>query len=554
MNRTADVAWMAAVVAGAVLLGMLTLSSPTVPSEPSADEFSADRALEHVAVIARAPHPIGSPENRAVRQYLGDELEGLGLPPTLQTVRVPDYYGPAGRIVDVVNVMARIPGSQSSGATVLMAHYDTIPATPGANDNAAGVAVVLETAEMLLAGRPLGNDVILLFTDGEEPAPRYGSSAFVNEHPWMEDVAFVVNIEAMGGSGPSVVVETGEAQAWTLGRLAAAAQRPVAFSFVTATVELFGEIGTDFVPFVAAGAEGIHVAYARGSSLYHTPYDVPGAVDRRSVQHHGDYALGLVRELGDVDWATEPASERATFFTAWPGVLVRYRDIWTIPLAVAALGAAFAALVAECQGRRRRLGVALAQAGRMLLGIVVVALLATPVWMAIAAMRQRMGVGEAYLWLVVLTATGMLIRTRFTRRHGPRPASAIVAVWAVLAMATAYGLPGAAYLFTWPAIVAGVVLVAWREGGVIARRLRLFSVAAVTSLMLVPAVDIFFALAQPRPGNRDSEMTEMFMVVAFFVVLAVELLVPFARGPGGRPDDEGAESVAAAPDMARLAA
>lgn len=87
-----------------------------------------------------------------------------------------------------------------------MGHCDTVPASPGANDDAAAVAAVLETARALLAGHRLRNDVILLFTDGEEPAPRYGSAAFVAEHPWAADIEFVINLEAIGSGGPSSLV------------------------------------------------------------------------------------------------------------------------------------------------------------------------------------------------------------------------------------------------------------------------------------------------------------------------------------------------------------
>ena len=49
-----------------------------------------------------------------------------------------------------------------------MAHYDSVPFGPGAADDGAGVVTLLETARALKAGPPLKNDVIFLFTDGEE--------------------------------------------------------------------------------------------------------------------------------------------------------------------------------------------------------------------------------------------------------------------------------------------------------------------------------------------------------------------------------------------------
>ena len=62
------------------------------------------------------------------------------------------------------------------------AHYDSMPMTPGAADCGSCVATLLETARALLAGPPLQNDVILVFTDDEELDPMAGADAFVPGH------------------------------------------------------------------------------------------------------------------------------------------------------------------------------------------------------------------------------------------------------------------------------------------------------------------------------------------------------------------------------------
>ena len=51
-----------------------------VPASAPAAEFSSARALNHIRVVAREPHPMGSPANAAVRDYLVSELSRLGLP------------------------------------------------------------------------------------------------------------------------------------------------------------------------------------------------------------------------------------------------------------------------------------------------------------------------------------------------------------------------------------------------------------------------------------------------------------------------------------------
>ena len=138
---------------GSVVLVALSVL-PLIPPAPlalntDAVEFSAERAFEHVERIAERPHPMGSAAIVEVRGYLGEELAALGLDADLETVAAPGYFGEPGRTIEVANVASRISGTDSTGAVVLMAHYDTVPTTPGANDNSAAVATVLETARAL---------------------------------------------------------------------------------------------------------------------------------------------------------------------------------------------------------------------------------------------------------------------------------------------------------------------------------------------------------------------------------------------------------------------
>ena len=199
---------------------------------------------------------MGSTAITEVRSYLVAELEKLGLEPEFQTISAPNYYE-QGDPVDVINVIATIPGRATTGAVALMAHYDTVPATPGANDNSAAVATLLESGRAILAGPQLRNDVTLLFTDSEEPNPRYGSRAFVRESPVFQDIALVVNLESIGGSGPSSLVETSGSVTWLVGQYAAAVSNPTAFSFVAEITTLLGDFGTDFDPFRKGEANGI---------------------------------------------------------------------------------------------------------------------------------------------------------------------------------------------------------------------------------------------------------------------------------------------------------
>ena len=136
-----------AALAAASALGLSWIWLPApAPRDAPAAEFSAARAREHLEVIARRPHPIGSAEHALVRQYLVEQLREARSPHKIQeTVAVQSRYRPP-RLALVQNVVARLPGSGSAKALLLMAHYDTRGMTPGASDDGYGVATLLETA------------------------------------------------------------------------------------------------------------------------------------------------------------------------------------------------------------------------------------------------------------------------------------------------------------------------------------------------------------------------------------------------------------------------
>ena len=165
--------------------------------------------MHDVEAIAVRPHAMGMPDHDRVRDYIMSRLVALGLKPQLQTTTaVGTRYQEAGR---VQNILAWMPGASTTGkAVLLVVHYDGVEAGPAAADDGAGCAALLETLRALRARKePLAHDVIALFTDGEE-AGLLGAAAFVREHPWAKDVAFIMNFEARGTTGRSYMFETGQ--------------------------------------------------------------------------------------------------------------------------------------------------------------------------------------------------------------------------------------------------------------------------------------------------------------------------------------------------------
>src|SRR5215207_3823526 len=295
--------WIGVVVA--LLLGafaaisLLALEPPEpLPASAQASEFSAERAFSHVEQIAERPHAVGSAANAEVRNYLVGQLEGLGLRPTVQEATSARTKEGTASIARVHNIHARIPGSAPTGHVVLVAHYDSVPRGPGAADDGAGVAAILEIARAITSGSPPRNDVDILLTDAEEPW-LLGAQAFVRDDRLDPRRSVVLNLEARGTSGPVIMFESSTDNASVIPALASA-QRPIAASGWEACYQLLSN-DTDFTIFRDAGFAGMNFAFGDGSARYHTPEDSPANLDPASLQHMGATVLAATRHFADQD-------------------------------------------------------------------------------------------------------------------------------------------------------------------------------------------------------------------------------------------------------------
>ncbi len=108
---------------------------------------------------------VGTAGHSRARKYLNANLRQFGLSP---------YTGESYELVhdtgteELINIIAVAPGLNRDLPPVLIgAHYDTFGALPGADDNAAGNAILLEIGRNLVQS-PAACDVLLAFFDGEE--------------------------------------------------------------------------------------------------------------------------------------------------------------------------------------------------------------------------------------------------------------------------------------------------------------------------------------------------------------------------------------------------
>lgn len=364
--------WLFGSLALALILAVVALQSPPpAPADAPPTAFSATRAMADVREIAQRPHPLGSAEHARVQAHLLRRMAALGLQTSTQAgplspgaVRRLERNGApsAAAGLGVLNLIGVLPGRDPAlPAVVLMAHYDTAADSPGAADDSAGVAAVLEAVRALRARGPANRTLVVLLTDAEE-LNLDGARAFFSDHPLRDRIGAVINLEARGGGGRAMMFETGRGNAETIALFARVAPRATggvsSNSLAVFVYELMPN-GTDFTIPKDRGVQGINLAFIGRPAQYHSPVSTPEALDIGSVQHIGSQAL----ETADAMMRSPVlprASEDRVYADLFGRVVVGHPPAggWAL------LAAAFAALAAALWRARSRAGLTAADVGR----------------------------------------------------------------------------------------------------------------------------------------------------------------------------------------------
>ncbi|HEY3638670.1 MAG TPA: M20/M25/M40 family metallo-hydrolase [Rhizomicrobium sp.] len=308
------------------------------PLDASPRTFSSARAEQILARILgpEKPHPVSTEENARVRDRIVQEVRARGLHPTLYhsfACHTPHSFGLL-ICAGVTDIIADVrPGSGK--AIILMAHYDSVPAGPGAADDESGVATVIETARALIARGLAGKHPIMaVITDGEE-ADLLGAAAFLRNPAFRARVGAVVNVEARGDQGPSLLFQTSPGDG-ALVDLYAGNTSNYATSSLYHEIYRFLPNDTDLTLFIEAGYPSFNLAYVGGVANYHTTHDTRANLDPASLQQHGDNMLGVVSGLEQANFA-ELRGQDDIYLDILGRWLPRVPVSWALPLAAIAL-------------------------------------------------------------------------------------------------------------------------------------------------------------------------------------------------------------------------
>lgn len=364
------------VLALAVWLAARSVQPP--PPTAMAGSFDAVSALEVLERLAgdSEPRPVGSAANARLRGRLLEEFSSLGYEAGEQQVLACRVQWASCAFAN--NVIARLPGTAGQPSVLMTAHHDSVGAGPGIADDLTGVAALLEVAR-LQRDAQAANPLLFVISDAEELG-LLGAEGFLL-HEAFADAAVVVNVEARGTSGQSLLFETGTDNAWIASAFADAAPTAAMNSLYYELYRLLPN-DTDFSVYREAGLQGLNFAAIGGVRRYHTPLDDLAHLSAGTMQHHGDNLLAAARALSAADLTDQPEGD-ALFLTVLPGLVFQLPVSWAFWLALTVLIVWFAAAA-------RLLGSGELTGGGLLLGVI----------FPLAAVLLAAAAGQFISWLL----------------------------------------------------------------------------------------------------------------------------------------------------------
>jgi aminopeptidase YwaD len=277
-----------------------TTSTTAAPVAPL--DFDGSAAMRHIQALAEdiGPRKSGTQAEDDALGYATAYLQSLGY--DVQTLEVALPEGLASRDLTVTKKGA------SDSLIVIGGHIDTKAGAPGGNDNASGVAVVLELARDFRDADTAATLQFVVFgaeemTDSNADHHHYGSRQFVQGMTEAERAALVGMVSVdMVGYGTEFNVRTMNEGPQILSDLVRAYANDTGLS--TGYLKDTGKYGwSDHEPFELAGYPAVWLEW-RDDPTYHTSRDTYAHCDPDDVQRVGTMLAGFLARLTQADLDT----------------------------------------------------------------------------------------------------------------------------------------------------------------------------------------------------------------------------------------------------------
>jgi len=324
--------------AGLVLVAGVVIPSGALRAD-APDDNALRRDVETLASESFEGRGVGTAGLDRARDYLERRFAEVGLRPLgVDGYRQP-FAGPDGtRLFNLVGVIGEMAGDRH---VIVGAHYDHLgmgepgdanagKLHPGADDNASGVAALLECARRLALEEKLAHPVVFIAFSGEEKG-LLGSAYYV-EHPVLplSGCDAMVNLDTVGRLFDGALTVFGSNTATGLSHVLQGINYGFKFKLELPEKDVGG---SDQTSFVRRGVPGLQI-FTGANADYHRPGDTADKIDYDGLERVAGFAGELAIYLADRDEPmgfVPPGAEKAAAAAPAAGGSARRVSFGSIP-------------------------------------------------------------------------------------------------------------------------------------------------------------------------------------------------------------------------------
>ncbi len=345
-RRRAFLAVLAAAAVGVALAATpFAVSVARAPRMLAGEAADATRAMEHVEHLATmvGPRPAGTKSEAAAADYIAQRLSEYGYIVSIVPVRRSVTDG----LCVSQNVVALSPSPKPGAGTILIAASMDSPApdSPGADDNASGVAAMLECARIAVGVNARHNLAFAAFGAGY--MGRAGSKAIAEATDGAgidtQDVIMAIILDSVGRPGPVKLIPWGGPRALAPRAMAGLVGAVGGGRRFDATAGLLTEVRADHATFLYAGIPAVTLTTA-GSVPYPAPgclapyWDSADSVDPVSAARAADAAIAAARWVSSQTRIQAPVRPYLAFQLFGAVVTIPYVAVLIVAALAVALG------------------------------------------------------------------------------------------------------------------------------------------------------------------------------------------------------------------------
>ncbi|UHA74599.1 M20/M25/M40 family metallo-hydrolase [Paenibacillus sp. 481] len=289
------------------------------------DNMNANKMYNDIKHLSKAPRVAGTDGEYKAVQYIHNRFKKLGYETKIQQFEFKDWDKKKGKSHNVIATLKPNTSKKTNEIVIIGAHHDSVKGSPGAIDDASGVAVILELARLFADQK---RDTEIRFVSvGAEEFGLYGAKHYVNtlSQDEIKRIVGQFHIDMVGNkAAKQMAALTVDGKKNIVTDLGATFGQKYANKFSTSQIS-----ASDHAAFAAKGIPAAVFSHMPLDLAYHAPTDTIDKISNAKLREAATVVGASVYKITDP--ATPSFKQVHTFFTPVDYKFISLEELFGLP-------------------------------------------------------------------------------------------------------------------------------------------------------------------------------------------------------------------------------